>query len=236
MTGSGQALSVEQRLAAIHRRIALACARVGRSPREVTVVGASKGQPLERLGAARASGLADFGENRVQEAETKHGRLNDVRWHLLGPLQSNKARRAAELFDVIHSLDRLKIGRLLDREARDLGRRLDCFVEVNLGREASKHGFLPEALEQACAELLALEHLRLLGLMAIPPAGDLPEDSRSWFRQLQVLCGRLKQRHPELPGALSMGMSSDFEIAIEEGATHVRIGTELFGPRRSSSS
>ncbi len=200
----------------------------------MTLVGASKRQPVEKLLAAHQAGLSVFGENRVQEAKSKIDLLpKDVQWHLIGPLQSNKARLAAQLFDVIHSVDRLKIARVLDREAKRLGRRIPCLLEINLGGEGSKHGFSADGLAATVTPLAELESLSIQGLMAIPPYGADPEASRAWFRQLRGLRDELAERNEwsDFSGWLSMGMSGDFEVAIEEGATHVRVGTALFGPR-----
>ncbi len=227
-------VAIGERWREIQRRIEAACERCGRDPSSVTLVGASKRQPAENLLAAHRAGLSVFGENRVQEADAKHGFLPaDVQWHLIGPLQSNKVRLAVQLFDVIHSVDRLKIARLLNREAARLARILPCLLEVNLGGEESKHGFTVEELTAAVVPLAELESLRIQGLMAIPPRASDPEASRGWFRQLRTLRDQLAERQPwsESPGWLSMGMSGDFEVAIEEGATHVRVGTALFGPR-----
>ncbi len=200
----------------------------------MTLVGASKRQPPESLLEAHRAGLSVFGENRVQEAKAKIDLLPpEVEWHLIGPLQSNKARLAVRLFTLIHSVDRLKIARVLDREAQRLGRPLSCLLEINLGGEESKHGFAVADLAATVAPLAELESLKVQGLMAIPPYDDQPEASRTWFQQLRRLRDELAQRSEwsEFPGWLSMGMSGDFEVAIEEGATHVRVGTALFGSR-----
>ncbi len=224
---------VAARYRQIRRRIDDACARAGRHPGEVVLVGASKRQSLERMRAALAAGLTVFGENQVQEAQAKQGELPAAEWHLLGPLQSNKVKRAAGLFSTFHAVDRVKIGRRLDHEARDRGLRLDGFLEVNLGGEESKHGFRPETLLAEARPLAGLAGLRIVGLMAIPPFEEELTRARSWFRQLRELRDALATE-PEwhaLPGWLSMGMSHDFEAAILEGATHVRVGTALFGER-----
>jgi len=226
---------VAARLAGIRSRIDAACARAGRDPATVRLVGASKLQPVASLRAAYDAGLRRFGENRVQEALGKATELPaDVEWHLLGPLQSNKVRRALELFTVFHAVDRPKIARALDAEAAARGRRVSGLLEVNLGGEATKHGFEPATLAAEAAPLAALEHLAIVGLMAIPPLASDPAAARADFRRLRELALELDRR-PEWHGRLvelSMGMSDDFEIAIEEGATYVRIGTELFGARR----
>ena len=225
---------VAERLARINARIEDASRRAGRPAGEVVLVGASKKQPAARLAEAWHAGLKVFGENRVQEGLAKSRELPPgIEWHLIGPLQSNKVRLALDLFRTIHSVDRLKIAETLDREAGARGLEVTGFLEVNLGSEASKHGFAPQRLADEVLPLNRLQHLRIAGLMAIPPQGDSPEDSRPWFRKLRELRDDLAAR-PEwrgFPGWLSMGMSDDFEVAIEEGATHVRVGTALFGPR-----
>lgn len=225
---------VPRRFAEVRERIAGACRRAGRDPGAVTLVGASKTQPVEALEAAWRAGLTVFGENRVQEGVAKSALLPpEVEWHLLGPLQSNKVKTALDVFRTIHSIDRLKIATALDDEAAARGLTLPGFVEINLGEEPTKHGFPPRGLAEAVRRLAGLRHLRVVGLMAIPPFGESPEDSRPWFRKLRELRDELAGR-PEwqgFPGLLSMGMSDDFEVAVEEGATHVRVGTALFGPR-----
>ncbi len=200
----------------------------------MTLIGASKRQPLERVESAYAEGLRCFGENRVQEAAEKIPRLApDIDWHLIGPLQSNKAARAARLFSTVHSVDRLKIARALDFHANSANRTLRCFLQVNLGDEPSKAGFsATQILERATLEpLLQLERLNILGLMAIPPLANDGATARHWFRELATLSRKVQQEFATGPG-LSMGMSSDFEIAIEEGATHIRLGSTLFGERQ----
>jgi PLP dependent protein len=181
------------------------------------------------------AGLRIFGENRVQEGLAKSRELPpELEWHLIGPLQSNKVRQALDLFRTIHSIDRPKIAEVVDREAGARGLTVAGFLEVNVGSEESKHGFPAEGLAEAVRPLADLQHLRIQGLMAIPPQGEAPEDARHWFRRLRELRDELASR-PEwkgFPGWLSMGMSDDFEAAVEEGATHVRVGTALFGLRR----
>jgi pyridoxal phosphate enzyme (YggS family) len=228
---------VGERYLQITRRIGEACQRSGRRPEEVVLVGASKTQPAAVLAAAWRAGLRVFGENRVQEGIAKSRELPsppfEIEWHLLGPLQSNKVKPALDLFRAVHSVDRVRIAEALDQEAGRRGLRLPGFLEVNLGEEGSKHGFSPGTLAETVRPLADLEHLRIVGLMAIPPPAGDAEGSRPWFRRLRELRDELGSRPewPGFPGWLSMGMSHDFEIAVEEGATHVRVGTSLFGPR-----
>ncbi len=223
-----------ERVLAIRERIERTCLDAGRSPSEVTLIGASKRQSVEGMLEAWEAGLRIFGENRVQEARDKQDRLpSEAEWHLIGPLQSNKARLAVELFGTVHSVDREKIARALDREAGKQNRKIDVFLEVNLGEEESKHGFPPDRLLAAAERVVGLPNLSVVGLMAIPPFSEDVEATRSWFRELRELRDRVFAL-PALdgrPGFLSMGMSNDFEIAVSEGATHVRVGTALFGAR-----
>lgn len=204
----------------------------------MTLVGASKTQAATAVAEAFRAGLTAFGENRVQEGLAKRRELPPevaagISWHLIGRLQSNKVRAALDLASVIHSIDRIRIAEAIDREAASRGLTVSGLVEVNLAGEESKHGFPPDGLAAALAPLAALRHLRISGLMAIPPPAASPEGSRPWFRALRELRDELAAR-PEwtdFPGWLSMGMSDDFEVAVEEGATHVRVGTALFGSR-----
>lgn len=223
---------IPERYLQITRRIEEACHRSGRRPQDVVLVGASKTQPAAVLAEAWRAGLRVFGENRVQEAVAKSRELTDIaiEWHLIGPLQSNKVKPALDLFRTVHSIDRPRIAEALDQEAGRRGLQISGFLEINLGNEESKHGFSPEGLAEAARPLAGLEHLKIVGLMAIPPQADDPEGSRPWFRRLRELRDELAD-WPGFPGWLSMGMSHDFEVAVEEGATHVRVGTLLFGQR-----
>lgn len=229
-------MDVAHRLSELEQRISTAALRAGRSPAAIRLIGASKQQPVAALREAYAGGLRRFGENRVQEGLAKAAELpDDVEWHLLGPLQSNKVRAALKRFRVFHAIDRPAIALALDSEAARQGLVVTGLIEVNLGDEPSKHGFAPASLAEAVAPLAALDHLRLEGLMAIPPPGPTSEAARPWFRRLRELRDALAER-PEwrarpFAGELSMGMSDDFEVAVEEGATFVRLGTRLFGPR-----
>lgn len=231
MTSAAQ---IAANLEVIRQRVAQACDKVARDPGEVTILGASKGQPSEHLYWAWEAGLRFFGENKVQEALAKIDSLPaEIEWHLFGPLQSNKVRKVAPVFTAVHSIDRPKIAKALDREATRLDRPLLGFIEVNLAEEESKHGFLPEQLLAQLPDLRDLETLTIVGLMAIPPYEADPQDSRKWFRQLRELRDEVfsQETWSERPGCLSMGMSHDYPVAVEEGATHVRIGTSLFGTR-----
>jgi pyridoxal phosphate enzyme (YggS family) len=226
---------IRARLADVRDRIARAADRAGRDPSHITLIAVSKTFGADAVRAAAAEGQIDFGENKVQEAQSKRADTRDLRvvWHLIGHLQSNKAKKAAAEFDVIHSVDSADLVRKLDAAATAAGRTLALLVQADLARETTKHGAaeadLP-AIFQAAAGCTAI---KMSGLMIIPPAVDNPEGARRWFRQLRDVRDRLiaggvdRQQVTEL----SMGMSDDFEIAIEEGATMVRVGTAIFGGR-----
>ena len=193
----------------------------------------SKTVDASRLEAAVAAALTLLGENRVQEAESKAPLLPGARWHLIGPLQANKARRAVDLFDVIESVDSLDLARRLDRLAGEAGRApLEIYLQVNVDRDEAKAGFLPETLEADLPVLAGLSNLRLLGLMTVGRLVGTPEEARPTFARLRELSGRLRGRSEDLGPGLSMGMSDDYAVAIEEGATVVRVGRALFGARR----
>jgi len=217
---------IQANLERVRERIARAAERAGRKPDEVLLIGVSKTVEVARIREAVAAGLPALGENRVQEARGKVAELGrPVPWHLIGHLQTNKVKLALELFDVIHSLDRLELVRELDKRARARGRAVEALVEVNLAAEPSKGGVAPEGVAALLDAARALDHVRVRGLMAIPPAVPDPERTRQWFRRLR----QLGVRHGL--AELSMGMSSDFEVAVEEGATMVRVGTAIFGAR-----
>jgi len=214
-------------------RIGDAASRSGRDAAGVTLVAVSKTVPAERLVAAVQAGLTTLGENRVQEAESKVGVVAGATWHLVGPLQANKARRALETFETIQSVDSIAIAGRLDRLAAEVrpAARVPVLVQVNVDRDTSKAGFGPGELEAALAELLALPNLEVRGLMTIGRLVDRPEDARPTFVALRSLSERLRGSHTALGAELSMGMTDDFEVAVEEGATIVRIGRALFGER-----
>lgn len=214
-------------------RIADACARSGREPRDVQLVAVSKTVTVERLRAAVAAGLTVLGENRVQEAAAKVGEVEGASWHLVGPLQSNKARRAVELFDVIEAVDSVGLAQRLDRLAAELrpGRPLPVLLQVNVDDDPAKAGFDPAELAGALPSLLELAQLRIAGMMTIGRLVDDPERARPTFAALRALHQRLRSAHPSLGPELSMGMSDDYPVAVEEGATIVRVGRALFGER-----
>ncbi|MGD0017850.1 MAG: YggS family pyridoxal phosphate-dependent enzyme [Candidatus Limnocylindrales bacterium] len=209
-----------------------ACRRAGRDPAGVQLVAVSKTVPAARLDAAVAAGLTVLGENRVQEAEAKAPLLPGARWHLIGPLQSNKARRAVELFDVIESVDSVELARRLDRLAGELGRApLGAYLQVNVDRDEAKAGFRPEVLETELGGLVELPNLRLLGLMTVGRLVDSAEEARPTFGRLRELSELLRGAAPGLGTGLSMGMTDDYPVAVEEGATVIRVGRALFGAR-----
>jgi pyridoxal phosphate enzyme (YggS family) len=214
-------------------RIAAACRRAGRDPAGVTLVAVSKTVAVERLRAAVAAGLDLFGENRVQEAAPKVPEVAGARWHLVGPLQSNKARRAVELFDAIETVDSVDLAVRLDRIVGELrpGTRYPVLLQVNVDRDPAKAGLDPEAVAWALERIALLAHLEVQGLMTIGRLVDAPEAARPTFRALRALGERLRRSGLPLGPELSMGMSDDFEVAVEEGATIVRVGRAIFGER-----
>lgn len=228
--------TLSERFANVRKRVETAARRCHRSPEEITLVAISKTHPTETLRAAVSSGITDLGENRVQEAEGKIMELGRqaARWHLVGHLQANKARRAVSLFDVIHSLDSVSLAQRLDRLCVAEGREvLPVFIQIDLGGEASKTGVDPRELPELLKVTAACERLRMIGLMTLPPYFENAECGRPFFKTLRELRDQLQLQgiFGECPGELSMGMSHDFEIAIEEGATMLRVGTAIFGER-----
>ena len=223
------------RLAAVHQRIDAACQRAGRAPAEVTLIGVSKTWPLADLQAAVAAGVTDLGENYVQEAVDKVTQWQGPApvWHFIGPLQSNKTRAVAEHFDWVHSIDRLKIARRLSEQRPADAADLNVCIQVNISRDPAKAGVSPDQLLPLAQELSALPRLKLCGIMAIPAVDLSDTELRRQFSELKRLSDTLIQQQPDA-GALSMGMSADFETAIECGATHIRVGSAIFGQRHYS--
>jgi len=231
-------MTIANNLAAIRERIANAARRAGRNPADVALMAVTKTQPAGRIVEAYAAGQRLFGENRVQEFAEKFGalaELHDAEFHMIGHLQSNKVTKTAEIFAAVDSVDSAKLAERLNAAAERAGKTLGVLIEINSGGEAVKSGVAPDSaeLEQILAAAADWPHLRIRGLMTVPPFTDDPEGARPYFRQLRELRERLAGR--KLPGVsldvLSMGMSHDFEVAIEEGSTCVRIGTAIFGER-----
>lgn len=229
-------MSIAQNIAIVEEKIAAACNRAGRSRSEVLLVAVTKTRSAEEINEAVRCGIKAIGENRIQEAQAKKPFVTGpVEWHLVGNLQTNKVKKALELFDVIQSVDSLHLAEALEQRAAAAVRTLPVLIEVNTSAEPSKHGLRPDALPQFIQSALVFSHLRLDGLMTIGPgwAIENPEASRPCFRLLRSLAADCRQRFGLTLPHLSMGMSSDFAVGIEEGATIVRIGTALFGPRLS---
>jgi PLP dependent protein len=231
-------MSISENIAAVREHIAAAARRVGRNPGEIVLMAVSKTQPPERIREAYEAGQRLFGENRVQEFAAKTSALADLHnaeWHMIGHLQTNKAAKTAELFRAIDSIDSLKLAEKLDVAARSLDKKLDLLIEINVGGEAAKSGVVPgsHALEELLLAAPRLEALVFRGLMTVPPFTDDPQGARPYFHKLRELRDKLAAR--KLPAVamdlLSMGMSHDFEVAIEEGSTCVRVGAAIFGER-----
>jgi pyridoxal phosphate enzyme (YggS family) len=226
-------VGIAENLQAVRERVAAACQRAGRSPDEVTIVGVSKTFPAALVAEACRAGLADVGENRVQEAAEKIPQVEALgshpRWHLVGHLQTNKVKTALGLFDIIHSVDSLRLAEFISRQTEKAPVRaaapMSVLLEVNVGGEASKFGFSPEEAGRTLEQIARLPGLVVQGLMTVAPFVDDPEVVRPSFRELRRLRDALGLQH------LSMGMTDDFEVAVEEGATMVRIGRAIFGPR-----
>jgi pyridoxal phosphate enzyme (YggS family) len=231
-------MSIAENIAQVQERIAAAARRAARVPEEITLMGVSKTCPVERIREAYAAGLRVFGENRVQEFAGKADALRDLRdaeWHLIGHLQTNKAAKAAELFDAVDSVDSVRMAEKLNASAESAGRTLSVLIEINVGGEKAKSGVALDSgeLEQILRNARRWDNLKINGLMTVPPYTENPEGSRPYFRQLFQIRDSIAAR--DLPQVstvvLSMGMSHDFEVAIEEGATCVRVGTAIFGER-----
>jgi pyridoxal phosphate enzyme (YggS family) len=229
--------AIAANLADVRMQIAAAAQQAGRALDEITLVAASKTQPMAAIVAAYAAGQRDFGENRLEElwpkmAEAQRSGLHDIRWHMIGTIQSRKTAAAVGPVALIHSVDRTKIAERLSRDAGAAGHVMEILLEINVSGEASKHGFTPATVLEEAAAVLALPGVRVRGLMTMAPFVDAPEAARPVFRALRLLRDELAQRYPAADWrSLSMGMSNDFPVAIAEGATLVRIGTAIFGAR-----
>jgi PLP dependent protein len=232
------AVSISDKIVEVRRRMAEAARRAGRDPAEVSLMAVTKTQPAERIREAYDAGARRFGENRVQEFAGKAGALGDLadaEWRMIGHLQSNKAAKAAELFAGIDAVDSLRLAEKLDVAAGELGKKIAVLIEINVGGEAAKSGVAAESeeLQELLHGAAGLEHLEFRGLMTVPPFSEDPEQTRPYFRKLRELRDQITARRllGVGMGELSMGMSHDFEVAIEEGSTCVRVGTGIFGER-----
>ncbi|MEO0073099.1 MAG: YggS family pyridoxal phosphate-dependent enzyme [candidate division WOR-3 bacterium] len=228
-------MSVRENLELLEERIAAACVRAERKRSEVRLIAVAKTKPAELVNEAIAAGVRDIGENRVQEAVAKRPLVAaGCRWHLVGNLQTNKAKKAVEVFDMIQSVDSARLALELQKRCEQAGRRMPVLIEVNTSGEPTKHGVSPEELPALVEMVIGLPMLNLKGLMTIGPglAVEDPEASRQCFRMLRRLAVECRERFGVALPELSMGMTSDFEVGIEEGATMIRIGTALFGVRQ----
>jgi pyridoxal phosphate enzyme (YggS family) len=227
-------VSIRDNLLALEKRIEAACARAGRTRSEITLVAVTKTRTADEVDEAIKAGISHIGENRVQEAVAKKPQVTlPATWHLVGSLQTNKAKKALELFDYIQSIDSLHLATELQRRRGQMDKRIDVLVEVNTSGESSKHGVTPDETQDLVARMLKLDRLQLVGLMTIGPgfAVQDAQASRPCFEILRTLAEDCRRRFSIPLPHLSMGMSSDFEVGIEEGATMIRIGTAIFGPR-----
>jgi PLP dependent protein len=225
---------IKENLALVRKRIEKAAKRSGRSPSDICLISVTKAATVRQTQEAVSSGALDIGENRVKDALLKYNTLGNaakgLRWHMIGHLQTNKVARCLEIFDVIHSLEDLGLAREINRQAGIIGRQVDCFVEINVSGEASKHGISPGEARNFIRQTADLPNINIIGLMTMAPISQDPESSRQYFKQLRILRDSLRQDMVDGLGIkeLSMGMTQDFEIAIEEGATFIRIGTAIF--------
>ncbi len=220
-------------LAEIRQRISDACKSSGRPPGSVELIAVSKTFPAEAVAEAFAAGQVVFGESRLQEAESKVAVLpKDIRWHFIGRVQRNKVRRILPLFEAVHGIDSTRLAQHVDAVAAEFGMKPRVFLQINIGEEPSKGGFSPEEIDSEMEGLCGLRHLDWQGLMCIPPPAEDADVARRWYASLRELRDRLSSRFALPLPCLSMGMSGDFEAAILEGATHVRVGSAIFGSRR----
>ena len=225
---------VQEHLKEVRERIEAACRRAGRNPREVTLIAVSKTKPAQMVQEAYEAGARDFGENKVQEILEKGPQMPDnARFHMIGHLQRNKVRQVIGKAVLIHSVDSLRLARQIEEDAAKMGILVPVLLEVNVAREESKFGFFTEEVEAAVREIASLSHISVKGLMTIAPFVENPEENRKVFQELYQLSVDIKSKNIDnvTMGVLSMGMSGDYEVAVEEGATMVRVGTSIFGAR-----
>lgn len=228
-----------ERISSVSKKITYAALRTGRNPEEIKLIAVTKSQPIDKIKEAAQLGLRIFGENRVQEAKAKIQQVGDfidqwkmnIEWHMIGHLQSNKVKDAVRLFTMIHSLDSEKLAILINKEAEKINKIQRVLIQVKLSEEESKYGVKEEEVERLIESCLNLKNIKVEGLMTIPPYFENPEDVRIYFRRLRKIRDELNKKGYDFIKELSMGMSNDFEVAIEEGSTMVRIGTAIFGQR-----
>ncbi|MCS7203551.1 MAG: YggS family pyridoxal phosphate-dependent enzyme [Thermodesulfovibrio sp.] len=224
---------LSEKISSIFKKISHAALRVGREPDDIKLIAVTKSQPVDKIKEAIDYGLRIFGENRVQEAKIKIAELKNfnIQWHMIGHLQTNKVKDAVNLFEVIHSVDSEKLAKFIDKEAEKRGKIQRVLIQVKLSEEDTKYGIKEEEVEKLIEVCLNLKNIKVEGLMTIPPYFENPEDVRPYFKKLRQIRDELNRKGYDFIKELSMGMSHDFEVAIEEGATMVRIGTALFGQR-----
>lgn len=218
----------------VEENISNACKRAGRNREDITLIAVSKTKPIEMMEEALEAGIKDFGENKVQELTSKYEKMNkDFNWHMIGHLQRNKVKYIVDKVDLIHSVDSLRLAKQIEKEAQKRNVKSDILIEVNIANDPNKFGFKEEELYSTIEEISNLKHINIKGLMTIAPYVDDPEDNRDFFRRIKQLSVDINSKNVDNVGMdiLSMGMSGDYEVAIEEGATIVRIGTGIFGDR-----
>jgi len=225
---------IRQNLALVKEKIEKAAKRAGRDPKEICLVSVTKTANIVQLQEAISSGISDIGENRVKDALLKYDSLGErakgMKWHMIGHLQTNKVTKCLKIFDAIHSLDSMSLAHEIDKQAGVIGRHIDCFIEINVSGEASKYGISPDGVHNFVKQISHFSNINIVGLMTIAPISQDSEAARPYFKRLRCLRDSLRQGRIENSGIkeLSMGMTQDFEVAIEEGATFVRIGTAIF--------
>lgn len=229
-------MSIQEKYNEILERKNAAAIRSGRKPEDVILMAVTKTHPYSELNEVIDAGATDIGENKVQEVLEKYEFVKPVRWHLIGHLQTNKVKSIIDKVEMIHSVDSLHLAKEIDKRAGAIGKKMDVLIQINSAMEATKTGIPAEELEELVREIAAeCSNVRICGIMCIPPMAEIPEDNRPYFRQAKVLFEKMKTWDiPEevfAPTVLSMGMSGDFEVAIEEGSTIVRVGSSIFGPR-----
>ena len=229
-------MGIRENIEKIREIIKKSAEKVGRKSEDIILLGASKTQPVEKIIEAYKAGLKYFGENKVQEGIKKIEQLKplypDIHWHFIGGLQTNKAKYAVRYYELIHSLDRKSLADEIDKRAKKIGKIQECLIEVNIGDEESKYGVKIEDLEELYEYCLSKENIKIKGLMCIPPYSEDKEQSRKYFAKLRELKEKLEEKYRIKLPHLSMGMSDDFDVAIEEGATIVRVGSAIFGERK----